>query len=47
MKDLMSNIAFGMAAAALSNRNIRGVISNAPAPSSKAIEISLKASRRL
>jgi hypothetical protein len=32
MKNPMSNIVFGMAAATLSNRNIREVISNAPAP---------------
>jgi hypothetical protein len=32
MKNPMSNILFGMAAAALSNGNIRDVISNAPAP---------------
>jgi hypothetical protein len=32
MKNPMSNIAFGMAAATLSNGNIRDVISNAPAP---------------
>jgi hypothetical protein len=32
MKNPMSNIAFGMAAPALSNRNIRDVISNALGP---------------
>jgi hypothetical protein len=32
MKNPMSNIAFGMAAATLSNGNIRDVILNAPAP---------------
>jgi hypothetical protein len=32
MKNPMSNVVFGMAAAALSNRNIRDVISNAPDP---------------
>ena len=32
MKNPMANIYFGMAAATLSNGNIRGVISNAPAP---------------
>jgi hypothetical protein len=47
MKNPMSNIVFGMAATTLSNDNIRDVISNAPAPSSKVIEISLKPSRRL
>jgi hypothetical protein len=47
MEKTMSNVVFGMAAATLSNRNIRDVISNAPAPSPKVIEISLKPSRRL
>jgi hypothetical protein len=46
MKNPMSNVVFGMAAATLSNRNIRDIISNAPALS-KVIEISLKPSRRL
>jgi hypothetical protein len=32
MKNPMSNIVFGMAAATLSNGNIRDVISNVPAP---------------
>jgi hypothetical protein len=41
----MSNIVFGMAAASLSNGNIRDVISECAG--SKAIEISLKPSRRL
>jgi hypothetical protein len=46
MKNPMSNVVFGMAAATLSNRNIRDVISNARA-GSKVIDISLKPSRRL
>jgi hypothetical protein len=32
MKTPMSNIGFGMAAATLSNGNIRDIISNAPVP---------------
>ena len=32
MTNPMSNIVFDMAAATLSNGNLRGVISNAPAP---------------
>jgi hypothetical protein len=53
MKKPMSNIVFvfvlttGMAAGTLSKGNIRDVISNAPAPRPKVIEISLKPSRRL
>jgi hypothetical protein len=42
MTNPMSNVVFDMAAATLSNGNLRGVISNAPAPSSQVLEISLK-----